>query len=121
MHQNAALTELMYVADEMEAACASPEELDLADRQERKILPMFAWPIVNSVISIAFRGHGEAYITDMPTYRKKIQETIKYGGDQLLLQGGHHPQLGLDFYTGTFRAIKAEFPDIRLHALARLK
>ena len=53
----------------------------------------------------------------MATYRKKISETIKYGGDQLLLQGGHHPELGLDFYTNTFREIKQEFPDIKLHAL----
>lgn len=62
-------------------------------------------------------GHPDAYITDMPTYRKKIEETIKWGGDQLLLQGGHHPGLGLQYYVDTFRAIKAEFPDIRLHAL----
>jgi len=62
-------------------------------------------------------GHPEAYITDMDTYRVKIQETIAWGGDQLLLQGGHHPGLGLDYYVDTFRAIKAEFPDIRLHAL----
>ena len=62
-------------------------------------------------------GHPEAYITDMPAYRKKIEETIKYGGDQLLLQGGHHPGLGLKFYVDTFQQIKAEFPDIRLHAL----
>jgi len=62
-------------------------------------------------------GHPEAYITDMPTYRQKIEETIKYGGDQLLLQGGHHPELGLAFYVNTFRQIKQEYPQIRLHAL----
>ena len=62
-------------------------------------------------------GHTEAYITDMPTYRRKVEETIKWGGDQLLLQGGHHPELGLQFYVDTFSAIKTEFPDIRLHAL----
>ncbi|MFN5914235.1 MAG: CofH family radical SAM protein, partial [Chitinophagaceae bacterium] len=62
-------------------------------------------------------GHPESYITDMETYRKKIQETLKWGGDQLLLQGGHHPELGLQYYVDTFRAIKTEFPDIRLHAL----
>jgi cyclic dehypoxanthinyl futalosine synthase len=62
-------------------------------------------------------GHEEAYITDMETYRQKITETIQYGGDQLLLQGGHHPELGLDFYTNTFRQIKQEFPTIKLHAL----
>jgi cyclic dehypoxanthinyl futalosine synthase len=62
-------------------------------------------------------GHAEAYITDMPAYRKKIEETLKYGGDQLLLQGGHHPELGLQFYVDTFKAIKKEFPQIKLHAL----
>ena len=62
-------------------------------------------------------GHAEAYITDMPTYRKKIEETLKYGGDQLLLQGGHHPELGLQFYVDTFKQIKNEFPTIKLHAL----
>src|SRR6476659_5422151 len=62
-------------------------------------------------------GHPEAYITDMDTYRRKIRETFKYGGDQLLLQGGHHPNLGLDFYTKTFRQIKQEFPTLKLHAL----
>jgi cyclic dehypoxanthinyl futalosine synthase len=53
----------------------------------------------------------------MSTYREKIKETLKWGGDQLLLQGGHHPDLGLKYYVDTFKAIKAEFPDIRLHAL----
>ncbi len=62
-------------------------------------------------------GHPDAYITEMPAYRQKIEETLRYGGDQLLLQGGHHPDLGLDFYTTTFRQIKAEFPDIKLHTL----
>src|SRR6187455_3295799 len=62
-------------------------------------------------------GHSESYITDMPTYRKKIEETIRWGGDQLLLQGGHHPELGLDFYVNTFSQIKKEFPAIKLHTL----
>lgn len=62
-------------------------------------------------------GHKEAYITDLETYKKKISETIKYGGDQLLLQGGHHPDLGLSFYVNIFKQIKSLFPDIKLHAL----
>lgn len=62
-------------------------------------------------------GHADAYITDMETYRSKIEETFRYGGDQLLLQGGHHPGLGLDFYTKTFRQIKQEYPMLKLHAL----
>ncbi len=62
-------------------------------------------------------GHPEAYITTIEEYEKKIEETIRYGGEQLLLQGGHHPDLGLDFYVETFKAIKEKFPNIKLHAL----
>lgn len=62
-------------------------------------------------------GHEESYITDIETYRTKIEETIRYGGEQLLLQGGHHPDLGLQYYVDTFRQIKALFPTIKLHAL----
>ncbi|MCH7536019.1 MAG: CofH family radical SAM protein, partial [Bacteroidetes bacterium] len=62
-------------------------------------------------------GHEEAYITTMEQYRKKIDETIKFGGNQLLLQGGHHPELGLKFYVDTFKGIKKMYPDLKLHAL----
>lgn len=62
-------------------------------------------------------GHAESYITSMDQYRTKIEELFKYGGDQLLLQGGHHPDLGLDFYVKLFRSLKAEFPQLKLHAL----
>lgn len=114
--QNAPLAELMFVANEL----------------KKKQVPhgKVTWQIDRNVnttnVCIAnckfcnfyrIPGHSEAYITDIATYRRKIQETIKYGGDQLLLQGGHHPDLGLDFYVNTFRAIKHEFPAIKLHAL----
>src|ERR1700754_1002656 len=62
-------------------------------------------------------GHAEAYITDIETYKKKIDETIRWGGDQLLLQGGHHPQLGLKFYTDLFSKLKELCPNLRLHTL----
>lgn len=62
-------------------------------------------------------GHPEAYITDIDTYKKKIEETLRWGGDQLLLQGGHHPELGLDFYTTLFRQLKNLYPTLKLHAL----
>ncbi len=62
-------------------------------------------------------GHAETYITDIETYKIKIAETIRYGGDQLLLQGGHHPELGLAFYTDLFASLKKLYPEIKLHAL----
>jgi len=62
-------------------------------------------------------GHKEAYITTIEEYTEKIEETIRYGGEQLLLQGGHHPELGLNFYSTLFQQIKKRFPNIKLHAL----
>ena len=62
-------------------------------------------------------GHPEAYITDIETYKKKIDETFRLGGDQLLLQGGHHPDLGLSFYVNLFRELKSLYPKLKLHSL----
>nr|MBS0038022.1 dehypoxanthine futalosine cyclase [Saprospiraceae bacterium] len=62
-------------------------------------------------------GHEEAYITSIEEYKEKIDELYRYGGNQLLLQGGHHPDLGLDWYCKLFRELKELYPDLRLHAL----
>ena len=62
-------------------------------------------------------GHAESYITSIDTYKRKIEELFKWGGDQLLLQGGHHPELGLSFYVNLFKELKALFPALKLHAL----
>ncbi|MBP9077486.1 MAG: dehypoxanthine futalosine cyclase [Haliscomenobacter sp.] len=62
-------------------------------------------------------GHEESYITSIESYKEKIEELFRFGGEQLLLQGGHHPDLGLDYYTGLFRELKQHFPDLKLHAL----
>lgn len=62
-------------------------------------------------------GHGESYITDIATYKRKIDETFRYGGEQLLLQGGHHPDLGLSYYVNLFKELKSIYPTLKLHAL----
>jgi cyclic dehypoxanthinyl futalosine synthase len=62
-------------------------------------------------------GHPESYVTTIEQYKKKIEETFRYGGDQLLLQGGHHPDLGLSFYTNLFRQLKSLYPNLKLHSL----
>ena len=116
LFEHSPLSELMYIANEL--------------RKKQVPHNKVTWQIDRNVnttnVCVAnckfcnfyrIPGHPEAYITDMPVYRRKIEETLKYGGDQLLLQGGHHPQLGLDFYTNTFRQIKQEYPNIKLHAL----
>jgi len=62
-------------------------------------------------------GHAESYITTIEQYREKIEEMFRLGGEQLLLQGGHHPDLGLSFYVNLFRELKKEYPQLKLHAL----
>lgn len=59
----------------------------------------------------------KAYITTMAEYRQKIDEALSLGADQLLLQGGMHPKLGIEFYETLFRQIKREYPTLRLNAL----
>jgi cyclic dehypoxanthinyl futalosine synthase len=63
------------------------------------------------------KGSPDAYITSISDYIKKIDELIAFGGDQLLLQGGMNPDLGLEFYTSLFRTLKELYPKIKLHAL----
>lgn len=62
-------------------------------------------------------GHEESYITTIEQYKQKIEETFRLGGEQLLLQGGHHPDLGLDYYCNLFRELKGLYPNLKLHAL----
>lgn len=62
-------------------------------------------------------GHNESYITTIEQYKTKIEETFKFGGEQLLLQGGHHPDLGLNYYAELFAELKSLYPNLKLHAL----
>ncbi|HML57385.1 MAG TPA: cyclic dehypoxanthinyl futalosine synthase [Ferruginibacter sp.] len=116
LYHHAPLAELMYVADEL--------------RKEQVPHGKVTWQIDRNVnttnVCIAnckfcnfyrIPGHPEAYITDIETYKQKIEETFRYGGDQLLLQGGHHPDLGLSFYTDLFSTLKNLYPELKLHTL----
>ena len=61
---------------------------------------------------------SEAFITTIDEYKKKIDELYKFGGNQILLQGGCHPKLKLNFYTELFTKLKKIYPDLQLHALS---
>src|SRR5687767_1646560 len=63
-------------------------------------------------------GHAEGYVLGFDEIFKKIEETLALGGVQLLLQGGHNPDLPLAWYEDLFRAVKQRFPDFKLHALS---
>lgn len=108
--------ELMFVANELRQESVPGNKVTwIIDRNTNTTNVCIA----NCKFCNFFRppGHSEQYITDLDTYRKKIQETFDFGGEQLLLQGGHHPDLGLDYYAKLFRDLKEMFPNLKLHAL----
>jgi cyclic dehypoxanthinyl futalosine synthase len=63
-------------------------------------------------------GSSEGYVLGFEEIFRKIDETIALGGGQLLLQGGHNPDLPLEWYEDLFRAVKQTYPSFRLHALS---
>ena len=116
LYENASTNELAFVANEL--------------RKIQKKKNIVTWQIDRNVnttnVCVAnckfcnfyrIPGHKEAYITDIETYKIKIEETFKYGGEQLLLQGGHHPELGLKFYVELFKELKKLYPHLKLHTL----
>ncbi len=116
LFENAPISELIYVANEL--------------RKKQKPDNKATWIIDRNVnttnVCIAnckfcnfyrIPGHKEAYITTIDQYKEKIEEMFRYGGNQLLLQGGHHPGLGLKFYTDLFSQLKALYPELKLHSL----
>jgi cyclic dehypoxanthinyl futalosine synthase len=63
-------------------------------------------------------GARDGYVLGFDEIFRKIDETIEVGGVQLLLQGGHNPDLPLSWYEDLFRAVKQRYPAFRLHALS---
>jgi cyclic dehypoxanthinyl futalosine synthase len=63
-------------------------------------------------------GSPEGYVLGFEELFRKIDETVAVGGVQLLLQGGHNPDLPLSWYEDLFRAVKERYPSFKLHALS---
>jgi cyclic dehypoxanthinyl futalosine synthase len=116
LYHNAATADLAYVANELrKIQVPSGKVTWQIDRNVNTTNVCIA----NCKFCNFFRrpGHEDSYITDIETYKVKIEETFRLGGDQLLLQGGHHPDLGLEFYASLFKQLKELYPDLKLHAL----
>lgn len=62
--------------------------------------------------------HDEGYTLEFETIAKKIEETYALGGNQILMQGGHNPELKIEYYEALFTKLKERFPDLWLHALS---
>ena len=116
LFENASTASLMYVGDALRQIQVPGDVVTwIIDRNSNTTNVCIA----NCKFCNFYRrpGHEESYITTIASYKEKIDELFRLGGDQLLLQGGHHPDLGLDYYTGLFRQLKTLYPDLKLHAL----
>jgi len=60
----------------------------------------------------------EGYVLTKQEFQQKIDETIELGGRQILLQGGLHPDLGIEYYEQLFRWMKASYPELWIHGLS---
>ncbi|MBE3594094.1 MAG: dehypoxanthine futalosine cyclase [Candidatus Carbobacillus altaicus] len=63
-------------------------------------------------------GHAEAYVLSDDVILQKIQETVDVGGTEILMQGGTHPHLSLEYYLNLLRKIKGHFPNIHMHSFS---
>jgi cyclic dehypoxanthinyl futalosine synthase len=63
-------------------------------------------------------GDADAYVLPREELYQKIDETLALGGDQILLQGGNHPSLKLEWYEELLRDLKARYPQVNLHAFS---
>lgn len=116
LYHNAPLSELMYLGNELRKIQVPHGKVTwIIDRNMNTTNVCVA----NCKFCNFYRipGHPESYITDIETYKQKIEETFRFGGEQLLLQGGHHPELGIEYYTDLFRELKQLYPQLKLHAL----
>ncbi|MGB4961132.1 MAG: CofH family radical SAM protein [Saprospiraceae bacterium] len=116
LFENAPTAELMYVGNAMRQIHVPNDIVTwIIDRNSNTTNVCIA----NCKFCNFYRrpGHEESYITTIEEYKQKIEETFALGGDQLLLQGGHHPDLGLDYYVSLFKKLKNLYPNLKLHAL----
>jgi cyclic dehypoxanthinyl futalosine synthase len=63
-------------------------------------------------------GDGDAYVITHAEIDRKIEETIALGGTQILMQGGHHPKLTLQWYLDLLSHLKGKFPQINIHGFS---
>jgi cyclic dehypoxanthinyl futalosine synthase len=63
-------------------------------------------------------GAADAYLLDYPTIFAKVQELVDHGGTQLLMQGGLHPTLTIEWFEELFQQLRQRFPQVQIHSLS---
>src|SRR5688500_6303835 len=61
---------------------------------------------------------SDSYVISLPEMDRKIEETIALGGNQILMQGGHHPDLSMQWYLDLLSHIKTRFPQVNIHGFS---
>jgi cyclic dehypoxanthinyl futalosine synthase len=62
--------------------------------------------------------HAEGYVLPREVLLEKVRETVELGGDQILMQGGLHPDYKLDWYEELLHDIKSHFPQVNIHGFS---
>ncbi|HBE43498.1 MAG TPA: dehypoxanthine futalosine cyclase [Bacteroidales bacterium] len=116
LYESAPLEELMFIADKLRQINNPGRKVGwIIDRNVNITNVCFSHC---SFCNFCRKANSpDAYVTTMEQYKSKIDELYRLGGDQLLLQGGMNPDLGLDFYCTLFRKLKELYPSLKLHSL----
>ncbi|HHG86100.1 MAG TPA: radical SAM protein, partial [Bacteroidetes bacterium] len=121
LFHNARTSDLMYTANEIRKIKKADTKGIVTWQIDRNVnttnVCVANCKFCNFFVPPTEKFKDRAYITDDATYKQKIAETIALGGDQLLLQGGHHPDLGVEYYEEIFAKLKSWYPEVKLHAL----
>ena len=116
LYLNAPLEELMFVANELRHMHVPGQNVGwMIDRNVNITNVCFSQCLFCNFCRK--KDAVDVYITTIDEYKVKVDELYSLGGDQLLLQGGMNPDLGLVYYTGLFRRLKELYPSLKLHAL----
>lgn len=116
LYNRAPVSELMYVADKVRGIHNPGKRVGwIIDRNINITNICFSHCLFCNFCRK--KGDPDAYVTTINEYKKKIEELFYLGGDQILLQGGMNPAIGLSFYVELFGRLKEMFPSLKLHAL----
>ena len=95
-----------------------PSRTGLSTLTATSTIPTSARRSATSAHSIARWTPADAYVLDRDVLLDKVRETVALGGDQILMQGGLHPHLKLEWYEELLRDIKAHFPGVNVHGFS---
>ncbi|MDP6962712.1 MAG: cyclic dehypoxanthinyl futalosine synthase [Planctomycetota bacterium] len=118
LHDNAELDTLAYLADDIRQRL-HPDGV-VSYIIDRNLNPTNVCVTDCSFCSFYAKpkDSDKAYVLERDEIYKRIQETVDVGGVQILMQSGHHPKLGCEWFEELFNDIMQRWPDLHLHAMA---